>query len=174
MMMTDFFRAYPKVFRILTDAAKTPIEAFGNQSLDNYAICWFMSASPESHMAEVVERVQSGEMLSGDTFALLASSLESTDAIGILHILGINAYLESSSYYIADDRFRDMIMPFPQAYRKETFEEFLKKFETCTNSQVISRGRALKDHLSFKEALTAIDSGIDLTAYPKFCSISRQ
>jgi hypothetical protein len=167
-VMTSFFREYHEVFKALTDAVRTPIEAFANQSLDNYASCWFMGDSPESHMAEVMKRVVNGEMLSGDVFSLLSSSLEDTDAIRDLYKIGIIAYFCSSSYDTANIRFRDMIEPFLQAYLKDEFEEFLQQFEACTNSQVLHRRRASPDHQSLRDSLVARFPGIDLTRYPSF------
>jgi hypothetical protein len=167
-VMTNFFRKCPEIFKMLTDAARTPIEAFASQSLDNYAVCWFMGDSPESHMAEVMARVVNGEMLSGDAFGLLSSSLGGADVIKDLHKIGITAYFGSSSYDAADTRFRDMIAPFLQAYVKDEFEEFLQQFESCNNSQVLDRRRASPDHQSFKETLAARYPEIDLTRYPNF------
>jgi hypothetical protein len=167
-VMTDFFREYHEVFKTLTDAVRTPIEAFANQSLDNYASCWFMGDSPESHMAEVMKRVGNGGILSGDTFSLLSSSLAGTDAIKELHKIGITAYFCSISYDTADICFRDMIAPFLQAYDKDEFDEFLQQFEKCNNSQVLDRRSASADHKSFRESLASRYPEIDLIRYPKF------
>jgi hypothetical protein len=167
-VMTNFFGKCPEIFKMLTDAARTPIEAFASQSLDNYATCWFMSDSPESHMAEVMSRVVNGEMLSGDAFSLLSSSLEGADVIKDLHRIGITAYFGSPNYDAANTRFRDMIAPFLQVYLKDEFEEFLQQFETCNNSQVLNRRRASPDHQSFRESLAARYPEIDLTRYPNF------
>jgi hypothetical protein len=166
--MTNFFRTYPEVFKVLTDAVKTPIKAFGDQSLDNYASCWFISESPESHMAEVSDKLSKGQMLSRDTFALLASSLEATDAIKNLHQIGITAYFDSSGYDMADARFRDMILPYLQSYGRDEFKEFLTQFSACNNDQVLDRRRAKADHKALLEAVTARLPYLDLTQYPDF------
>lgn len=172
LAMTNFFRAYPEVFQMLTDAVKTPVVAFGDQSIDNYASCWFISDSPESHMAAVMKKIDEGKMLSGDTFALLASALDSTDTVKSLYQIGISAYFSSSGYDTANRLFQEMISPYLQSYGRGDFNEFLTQFEACNNSQVLDRRRAQADHKALREALTARFSDLDLAPYPKFLKAS--
>lgn len=167
-VMTGFFRAYPEVFLLLTDAVKTPIQKFAASSLDNFASCWFVSESPDAHMDEVARRIDTGEILSGEAFALLRNSLSTSDAIKKLYHAGIRLYCQSGSFDTADTRFQELIKPCIEKYSKEHFEAFLDGCETCCNDQATGRSRATRDHREVKKSLDERYPEIDLEQYPAF------
>ena len=104
-VMPSFFGAYYEVFPLLTDAVKTPIQKFADSSLDNFSSCWFVSENPESHMDEVIRRIDNDEVLSGPVFARLCTSLSTSDAIKKVYHAGIKLYCQSGSFDTADTRF---------------------------------------------------------------------
>ena len=167
-VMTGFFRTYSEVFTLLTDAVKTPIQNYADLSLENFAGCWFVSENPDSHMNEVIRRIDEREALSGDAFIQLCRSLSTCDAINKVYLAGIRLYSQSSSFDTADTRFQEVIKPCIQGYSKEHFEAFLGGCETCYNGQAIYRGRATRDHRELKMALDERFPGIDLDQYPAF------
>lgn len=167
-VMTGFFRTYSEVFPLLTDAVKTPIQKFADSSLDNFCSCWFVNENPDSHMDEVIRRIDEREVLSGDTFVQLYSSLSTSDAIKKVYLAGIRLYCQSGSFDTADTRFQEVIKPCIQGYSKEHFEAFLGGCETCYNGQAISRSRATRDHRELKKALDERFPEIDLDQYPAF------
>jgi hypothetical protein len=166
--LTEFFRTYSEVFPLLTDATKTPIQNFAGLSLDDFANCWFISESPESHVDEVIRRIDEGEILSGETFTQLCDSLETSDAIKKVYHAGIKLYCHSGNFNTADLRFQELIRPYIQEYSREHFEAFLAGCETCTNGQAVDRGRATRDHRELKSVMEERYPGIDLTPYRAF------
>ncbi|MGD9874232.1 MAG: hypothetical protein AB7T27_08155 [Kiritimatiellia bacterium] len=166
--MTRFFQAYSEVFPLLTDAVKTPINKFAGSSLDNYSTCWFISDNPDSHMDEVINRIEKHEVLSGETFARLCTSLSTSDAIKKVYHAGIKLYCQSGSFDTADTRFQEFIKPYVKAYSKEHFQAFLAGCETCNNRQAVSRSRAARDHRELKNALDVRFPDIDLDNYQAF------
>lgn len=167
-VMTGFFRTYYEVFSLLTDAVKTPIQKYADLSLDNFAGCWFVSENPDSHMDEVIRRIDEQEVLSGDAYIELCSSLSTFDAIKKVYLAGIRLYCQSGSFDTADNRFQEVIKPCVQGYSKEHFEALLGGCETCYNGQAVNRGRATRDHRELKMALDERFPEIDLDQYPAF------
>jgi len=68
------------VFSLLNDAIKVPIKTYASNSLDNFAMCWFISPTPDSHLDEILLRIENGEGLTAEVFKLLLSSLATSDA----------------------------------------------------------------------------------------------
>jgi hypothetical protein len=167
-VMTGFFRAYSDVFPQLTDAVKTPIQRFAATSLDSFAVCWFVSESPEAHMDEVIRRIDACEILSGESFAQLCSSLSTSDAIKKVYHAGIKLYCQSGNFDTADTRFQEMIKPCIERFSKEHFEAFLIGCETCCGNQAVARSRATRDHREMKKALDERHPEIDLAQYRAF------
>ena len=167
-VMTDFFRANSDIFPLLTNAVKAPITQYATLSLDNFSNCWFISENLDSHLDEVIRRIDTGEVLSSDAYTRLCTSLITSDAIKKVYHSGIKLYLQSGSYDIADTRFQEFVKPCIQRYSKEHFEAFLKGCETCYSGQAVSRSRATRDHTELKEVLDKQFSEIDLEQFPAF------
>lgn len=167
-VMTAFFRTYSDVFLLLTDAIKTPIQNFSGSSLDNFSRCWFVSDSPDSHLDEVIRRIDAREILSSEAFAQLYNSLSTSDAIEKVYHAGIKLYCQSGSFDTADTLFQEVIKPCIARYSKEHFKAFLDGCETCYNGQAVSRSRAPRDHRELKEVLDDRFPEIDLVQYPAF------
>jgi hypothetical protein len=164
--MTSFFRTFYEVYPLLTDAVKMPIQKFADLSLDNFSSCWFVSDSPEAHMDEVIRRIDEDEVLSGEAFGRLCSSLSTSDAIRKVYHAGIRLYCQSCSFDTADTRFQEVIKPCIAGFSKEHFEAFLVGCDTCYNGQAISRGRATRDHRELKK--------LWMKGFPKLIWISIQ
>ena len=166
--MATFFHVYPRVFPLLTDAAKIQIQSFSDSSLDNFSICWFVSENLDSHMDEVIRRIDEREILFCDSFTQLCTSLSTSEVIEKVYHAGIKLYCQSDSYDTADMRFQETIKPYIESFSKEHFEAFLSGCETCYNDQAVSRHRAFSDHRELKKALDKRFPGIDLEQYPAF------
>jgi hypothetical protein len=166
--MTQFFRAYPQVFPLLNDALKSPIQKYAALSLDHFAACWFVSPTPDTHIDEILSRIDAGEMVRTEILTELCSSLNTNDAlIKALHI-GIRLYFKSGSYSTADTRFDEMIRPSLPAYGREHFVALLQGCETCYNGQATGRGRAWRDHNDVKDVIVSKFPDISIDSYPAF------
>jgi len=137
-MLSRFLRKYSQVYRLLTPAATVPISAFAGSSLENFAGCWFISDSPDTHLSQLVDRLNAGESISSETIASLCESLASSDSLSLIFDCGINLYFQSASYDEASNRFFDLLRPCLNHYSRERFEEFLSFCESSNNSQVFA------------------------------------
>lgn len=96
-VITEFFRKNPLLFRVLNDALKTPLITYANQCVDNFAMCWFISESPDIHIDLISNRLEDGERLDSDIFYQMCASLSTTDAQTKAFHLGILNYFKSGT-----------------------------------------------------------------------------
>jgi hypothetical protein len=166
-VMTQFFRDHPQVFPLLNDALKTPIQDYAALSLDHFAMCWFISPTPDAHIQEILARVEAGQVLRADILNGLCVSLATSDAqVHALHI-GIHLYCKSNNFDTADFRFEEMIKPSLALYGREHVVAFLVGCEAC-NGQATGRSRASRDHKEVKALIDSKFPDLPLDPYPGF------
>jgi hypothetical protein len=166
-VMSQFFREYPQVFPLLTDALKTPIQNYAALSVDNFAMCWFISPTPDVHIDEILSRVEAGQVLRAEILNGLCVSLETSDAqVKALHI-GIRLYCMSANYDAADYWFDEVINPSLALYGREHIVAFLEGCENC-NGQATGRRRASRDHKEVKALIDSKFPDLSLDRYPSF------
>jgi hypothetical protein len=166
--MSQFFQHNPRVFPLLNDALKTPIQNFAALSLDNFATCWFISTSPEEHIQAIVQRIDSGDQLKSETFVDLCKSLDTSDVYGKALFVGVKLYCRSMNFDTADARFASLIKPYVSIYDRDHMLALLSGCEDCYNGQATDRGRAQRDHAEVKVILDKKFPDISVDAYAKF------
>jgi len=167
-VMTQFFRDNPQVFPLLNDALKTPIQNYAALSLDHFAMCWFVSPTPDTHIDDVLRRIDAGEDVRAEIFKALCTSLNTTDALGKALHIGIRLYCNSCSFATADSRFDEMIRPFIPSYNRNHILAFVEGCEACYNGQATGRWRAAGDHHEIKSIIGSKFPDIAVDAYPAF------
>lgn len=169
-VMTQFFRENPQIFPLLNDALKMPIQNYAALSLDHFAMCWFISPTPDAHVTEILTRVEAGQVLRADILNGLCVSLATSDAqVKALHI-GIRLYCKSLNYDTADSRFEEMIKPWLTLYGREHVVAFLAGCEAC-NGQATGRWRASRDHKEVKALIDSKFPDLPLDPYPGFMQL---
>jgi hypothetical protein len=166
--MTQFFRDNPRVFPLLNDALKTPIQNYAALNLDHFATCWFVSPTPDAHMDEMLRRIDAGGVVRTEILAGLCASLSTSDALSKALHIGIRLYCKSANFATADTRFDEMIRPFLPTFGREHFVALLLGCETCYNRQATGRGRAWRDHNDVKTILDSKFPDILIDEYPVF------
>ena len=164
--ITTFFRSNPKVYKLMSDALKGVVAGYAGLSLNNFALCWFMSDSLDNHIQIISERISGGESLDEDAYLDFCQSLQTADCFPQVLDFGISSYGESGTYDTATLRFNEMIRPFLNEYSREQIITLLQQIES--NGQTYGRREVQKDHSEVKERIDEIDSAFDFTAYPKF------
>jgi len=167
--LIGFLSSYPKVFGLLTDTAKTPIQVYANQWLDSFALSWFLSDSLDSHLAEIHRRIEDPhnlDLLGDEAFSHLCSLSKDTEAYSKVLSIGITLYAQSSSFNTADHRYQAFIRPFLEDYTREQVELFLKQTED--NGQTWGRGRSSTDYQEIKQVIDSKFSDLNLEPYLGF------
>jgi len=164
--LTNFFRRHPLTFPLFSDALKEPVRRYSALSLDHYALCWFVSDTPESHLDSMRNRIIAGETVRGDIFRLLRDSLITTASYDRVLSIGIEIYGQSGSYDSADSRFESMIRPYLDCYSHDQIIELLTRIES--NGETSSRRRAWVDHREVKAVIDSRYPTIALTDFPRF------
>lgn len=166
--MKGFFQENPRVFEALTDAVKAPMRDHANASLGNYASCWFIAASPNDHVAEVMVRVRDRhESIPYEPYREFCESLRSTSAFGMAIEIGILLYSRSGTFDMADARFAKMVRPFLGEYSREQVDLLLGKCET--NDQTWGRRMASSDHQHVRKVIEEKFADLPLDRYPNMC-----
>jgi hypothetical protein len=169
--MIVFLSYYPNVFRLLTDAAKSPIQEYANESLDLFAMSSFLAESLDSHLDEIRRRIEDEnnlDSLGEEAFNHICGMAKGTDAYSKALSIGITLYAQSSSFNTADHRYQTLIRPFLEEYSREHVESFLREGEE--NGQAWGRGRSSRDYREFKQVIDSRFNDLDLLPYPHFRS----
>lgn len=166
--ITRFFRSSPLVYSLLSEVAKVPIQTYAITSLDHFAVCWFVSDTPEIHLEEIARRIGEGQTLRGEIFAEMCESLSTSDCFFEALNIGIIFYFKSDYFDTADSRFEAMVGPFLDKYRRENCVKFLELCETVGVGQALGRRKASRDHRKVKEIIDSKFPDISIDAYPEF------
>ncbi len=167
-VMIQFFSEHPKVFPLLGDAVKTPMQEYANLSLNHFASCWFISITPDAHVDQILQRVDQGEDLHSNVFRALYESLGTSDTRVKALLIGIKLYFRSSSFAMADSRFREIILPHIESFNRDHVICFLQGCSTCFQGQATGRGRSPNDHGIIKNLIETKFKDINIDDYPEF------
>jgi hypothetical protein len=167
--MEQFFREHPSLFPLFTDALKTPVQNHAELNLDNFARCWFVSANLDSHLEEVLKRVESGQPMRPETFSQLRTSL-GNDGASKLCELGMKVYFQSRGYDAADERFEHMVRPMLPFFTRQQVIDFMLGCVNCHGGQATGRRRAKRDHLEIVGLITEKFADVNHEDYPVFAA----
>jgi hypothetical protein len=159
---------HPRLYTILTDTARVPLENAAKSNLDNFAIAWFLAKSPETHVNAVREWIEREQVVISS--AIWKAFIEDCRQANVLQAgldCGIAMYVRSRNFNTSDERFIHYIEPHLGEMCKECLERLIKGIES--NSQTYSRGRARLDHPQIQAAFEALTGAKDgLNAYRQF------
>ena len=164
--VTAFFRSNPKVYSFMTDALSGAITSYAKLSLNNFALCWFMSGSLDNHIQTISQRISDGESLDEDIYLDFCQSLQTTDCFLQVLNFGILSYGKSKHFNTADLRFNMMIRPFLDEYKQDHIILLMEEIEK--NDQTYGRICASDDHQEIKKRLDKIYASFDLMNFPNF------
>ena len=165
-----FLRSHPPVFKLLSEAARTPIENSDRADFSNFSIAWFLSDTLDQHLAVVLEGVRDkSEEISRGKFTTLYKAAQGQGVQSKVLDIGIELYGHSGSFDTADMRFDYAIEPY---LNDITSLQLLRLLEvTESNGQVLGRGRARGDHGQVKSAIDRVlGANYALTNYVGFRS----
>lgn len=163
-----FIGRYPELFSILTDAAKTPLEAAGKTNVTTFARAWFLSDNPAQHLDAVEKRISGRkEFLSGEAFDDLLVMARDLGLEERALEIAIAQFGCSINFDMADGYFISLIKPNLKLFNKKQLERLVKEIEG--NDQIHGRWRAATHHRLITQVLdTVFDKKFDYTAYPRF------
>jgi hypothetical protein len=144
--LVGFLSKHPRVYRLLTDAAKMPIQALTTQNLDFYAISWFLSANARQHILNIKSRVEQDRRAVPLQYWLrIVKEAEAENCLTELISLGVSMYIISDDFYAADFRFDSYVEPYLDKFESAHCLALLDGAEQ--NSQIHSpwRKRARED-----------------------------
>ncbi len=140
-----FLAQHPKIIKLLTDAATTPIRSYVNQSIDAFLNAWFLSENVESHLGSICERIRSEEAVpSHEAFQRMYAVAKADGHHLTACEIGIELYGTSRSYADADFRCEHFVLPYLSDYDSLRMKTLLDAIES--NSQTHDRRRAKYDH----------------------------
>lgn len=166
-LLIRFIGSHPELYPLLTDAAKTPLEAASKTSLTNFAVCTFLSKDLQTHIRAVEARVKKKEYIGADAFGDLLEIAQQQGLEPLALNLAITQFGMSNWAPMADGYFTSLIFPSLGAFSKEHLTQLVGVVNS--NRQIHARSRAKKDHLMIKEMVQkAFGIAFDFSKYPKF------
>jgi hypothetical protein len=165
-MLLKFIGTHPELFPLLTDAAKTPLEAAGD-SLSNFARAWFLSPDVPQHLQAIDKRIREKQYISGEAFEDLLDAARNAGVESAALDIAIVQFGASASFDMADGYFTSLIKPLLHLFSKKQLLDLVRSINT--NDQIYGRGRAAAHHRLIKQLLDKVFGGqFDYAAYPRF------
>jgi len=141
-----FLSEYPGVFEMLTDTAKEPIRSKVNESLDKFAIAFYLSENIEAHGAVLLKRITDlvridhGKSISKQNWDKLKTVLAQNDLEKVTRQLAVEFYIRSQNYRSADIFYDNYIRPFLGDFEEAQMLLIIR--EGYKNSQVTGHSRS--------------------------------
>jgi len=156
---------HPKIFSILTEAAKTLLHANADKD-DKLALSWFLRPNMQSHLAKLLELAQAGALkVNVKTFEQLYAACADPAERAAARLVAIELYVRAGSYDTADRSF-ELVRSHVDECEASELQRLLQGAEQ--NDQAHGRGRARADHALVKTMCErVIGAGFDSTPYPK-------
>ncbi|HTP08704.1 MAG TPA: hypothetical protein VMP08_10660, partial [Anaerolineae bacterium] len=144
--LVGFLSEHPRIYQLLNDVAKMPIQALTNQNLDYYAIAWFLSADVRQHVLDIKNRIeQERREISIPYWYRVAKVAETENCLSELISLGVSLYVISGNFDVANARFDSFVEPYLDRFESAHCIAVLEGAEH--NDQIYSpwRNRARQD-----------------------------
>jgi hypothetical protein len=168
--LVAFLSENPRVYPSLTDAAKVPLKKHVESDDDQLAISWFLSTDIRAHANMLLEKRRTPNTwfsLKGETFERLYAQARTDGVQAAVLDLGIDLYVGSGNFDLADTRFKHMIAPHLGEFTAEQLKVLLDGIEK--NRQTHARGKGPEDHARFKVVCDEVlGEAFDYAAFPKF------
>jgi hypothetical protein len=144
--LVGFLSEHPRVYQLLNDAAKMPIQALTNQNLDFYAISWFLSADVRHHILDIRSRAeQERRAISVPYWYRIAKVAEAENCLSELISLGVSLYVLSGSFDTANIRFDTYLEPYLDKFESIHCIALLDGAEHNDQIHSLWRNRARKE-----------------------------
>ncbi|MBL8612729.1 MAG: hypothetical protein JNL38_35640, partial [Myxococcales bacterium] len=168
--LVAFLADNPRVYSLLTDAARVPLKKHVESDDDQLAIAWFLSPDLRAHASMLLDKRRTPNTwfsVKGETFERLYAHARAEGAHAAVLDLGIDLYAGSGNFNQADERFKHMVAPHLEEYTAEQLKALLTGVER--NTQTYWRSRAGEDHAKLKAACDLVlGAAFDYSAYPNF------
>lgn len=167
LCLVNFLGNAPRVFDILSDAAKTLIETFAKASGVLFSKSIFLNLSYADHISQLCKYDYSQlKEMNGEDFVKVVRGCDKNDQLRqIVFRLGSKIYYESPNFDSADANFSKFVKPYIDSFDSKSIDFLLKGIEG--HNQTYLRYRSCIDHPIIYEG--AIFCGItDLSPYPNF------
>lgn len=140
------------IYRALSTATQQIISKACEVSLNNFAVAFFLSESetPENHLKDVIGKIKSSSIdqfkntiIGEQQFKLIENICLELGRLDIYRQLRIMYYVISSSFYEADHRFSECIVPYSDSYTEQELIMLLEGINS--NDQIYKRNKFSDD-----------------------------
>lgn len=158
---------YPKIYALLNESHKPPIEVRIKQDKALWTESFFMYETADDYLEDLENEIKIYEASKNKKLSQkIISYCQENDVLEKLVPLYINQYSLSSSYDSADRSFRNLLKEVFQFMSRDNFISLLDGIED--NNQTYNRGLASHDHKKLKEICTEMYDNFDFSPYNNF------
>jgi hypothetical protein len=166
--LVAFLVQRPRIYAMLSDAAKVPIKKIIEADQEQQALAWFVAGDLESHLKMVLEKVRSRTLsVSRNAFASLCSLADNHSMGELATDVAIEVYANSFNFDEAGVHFRSYLLPRIPKLTADQFERLFVGIEA--HDQTYRRAASRTEHKFLKEAADKVlGAKFDYSRYPHF------
>ena len=166
-LLAEMLALHPSIYSKLSTAFQQLMKNYAELDFAIWATASYLSDSPENHVVEVVEKIETKRKDGELNRREIRSVIDFYRRVGnfaAARSFGIQFYASSLGYDPANTAFKHIIKPMLDQFTKSDFETLFEKSEQ--NSQTYDRRRAERDHRAVKEAIENASVDFDFDLYP--------